>query len=379
MPLVKKIKSSKGSIAVYVSIVIISMLLILLALFFTSNAVRRNQLTTAMKVKETYEADNGRAAEIYESLVDSMTPPGGSVTNDGVPIPDGFYYVGGTKEEGVVISDNPADENKGTSHDAETKMQGNQFVWIPVEDESLFKRYEGYSSGKLQDGYVDMCSEPYAGGYENEEQEFNEMKARVIANKGFYVGRYEAGTTNSTRDKNSGITDQVLVQQGKYVYNYVGWNNSETNAMNDETGGAVELAKGFARANGYTSVTSTLIYGVQWDAIMAWIEPRYKDSNKAEELLSEKNYVANSTGKGYYYADAPTTTGSSSVYAVNNIYDLAGNVAEWTMESFSTGSRVYRGGYYDNSGCDYPASSRDYDGSSYDDRDDIGFRVTLYL
>src|SRR5699024_4576036 len=120
---------------------------------------------------------------------------GGSTTEDGVPIPNGFYYVGGTKEEGVVISDNPADENKGTSHDAATKMEGNQFVWIPVEDESLFKRYDGYYNGELDDGFVDDCSEPFAGGYTNEAQEFNEMKARVIANNGFYVGRYEAGTT----------------------------------------------------------------------------------------------------------------------------------------------------------------------------------------
>ena len=42
-------------------------------------------------------------------------------TEDGVPIPEGFYYVGGTKEEGVVISDSPADEGKGTSHEVATR------------------------------------------------------------------------------------------------------------------------------------------------------------------------------------------------------------------------------------------------------------------
>ena len=341
MQLIKRVRSSKGSIAVYVSIVIISMLLILLALFFTSNAVRRNQLTTAMKVKETYEADNGRAAEIYESLVDSITPPGGSITDDGVPIPDGFYYVGGTKNDGVVISDNPADENKGTSHSvAENELVGNQFVWIPVEDESLFKRYDGYTNGELQDGYVDMCSEPYAGGYTNEEQEFNEMKASVLANNGFYVGRYEAGTTNSSRNINSGITDKVLIQQGQYVYNYVGWNDSETNAMNDETGGAVELAKNFDTVNGYTTVKSTLIYGVQWDAIMNFIDPKY-----ATENCDANSFVADSSGKGWYDQSAPTVTGTNENYAVKNIYDLGGNVCEWTMEADGTGRRISRGRY----------------------------------
>ncbi len=33
---------------------------------------------------------------------------------------------------------------------------------------------------------------------------------------------------------------------------------------------------------------------------MAWIEPRYKDTSNAEELLAEKNFVADSTGKGNY-------------------------------------------------------------------------------
>ena len=37
---------------------------------------------------------------------------GSETTEDGVPIPDGFYYVGGTKEEGVVISDKSEDAGK---------------------------------------------------------------------------------------------------------------------------------------------------------------------------------------------------------------------------------------------------------------------------
>ena len=62
------------------------------------------------------------------------TPPGGSVTEEGVPIPSGFYYVGGTKNDGVVISDKPADENQGAEHEKVAGLQGNQFVWVPVEN-----------------------------------------------------------------------------------------------------------------------------------------------------------------------------------------------------------------------------------------------------
>ena len=303
---------------------------------------------------------------------------------EGVTIPDGFYYVGGSKAEGIVISDDPNDENKGTSWEVAKTLKGNQFVWVPVEDDSAFKTYEGYFDGDI-DSILSDCKEPYENGYVNEVDEYNAMKESVLEHNGFYVGRYEAGTASTEeRTSSSGITDDVVVKQGANVYNYIGWSNS--NNMTNETGGAVQKAKEFANEKGYTSVTSTLIYGVQWDAIMAWIEPRYKDKNKAEELVAEKNFVADSTGKGNYSEDENanswkgkvTTTGASDDYDVKNIYDLAGNVYEWTMESYGTNGRVIRGGYYNPAGSYSPASirKRNIPATSYDG---IGFRLTLYL
>ena len=61
---------------------------------------------------------------------------------DGVTIPDGFYYAGGSKEEGIVISDVEGD-------DLSNSKGGNQFVWVPVEDYSKFVRQEGYTNGKI--------------------------------------------------------------------------------------------------------------------------------------------------------------------------------------------------------------------------------------
>ena len=67
---------------------------------------------------------------------------------EGVTIPKGFYYVGGTKEDGIVISDNPADENiyLKEKHADQANIPGdglvgNQFVWVPVENSEDFKRY----------------------------------------------------------------------------------------------------------------------------------------------------------------------------------------------------------------------------------------------
>ena len=93
---------------------------------------------------------------------------------------------------------------------------------------------------------------------------------------------------------------------------------------------------------------------------------------------SLKNYIQDSTGMGHHDTSAPTTTGSNVNYAVNNIYDLAGNVFEWTMESYYTDCRISRGGIYGYTGADDPASCRYYDNPSFS-FDGFGFRLALYL
>ena len=339
-------KAQKG--ITLVALVITIIILIILATVAINFAFGNNGLIErAEDAKEMYANDTKYTQDSItnvESYINGMIgedSEGGSTIVDGVQIPDGFYYVGGKKTEGIVISDNPADKNKGTSHDAAVNdLVGNQFVWIPVEDDSLFERYDGYGEGQLKDGEVDVYSEPYVGGYTNEEKEYNEMRARVLANNGFYVGRYESGTSTE-RTEESELTNDVVIQQGANVYNFIGWNDSETNAMNDETGGAVELAKGFAGKKGYTSVTSTLIYGVQWDAIMNFIDPKY-----ATEKCDASSFVVDSSDKGWYGQEASTVTGLNGAYAVKNIYDLAGNVIEWTMEGIeldNNGNRATRG------------------------------------
>ena len=274
--------------------------------------------------------ENGTTKMYYTDYTEGDKEAVELKTVEGVLIPEGFYYVGGTKEEGIVISDDPDDEGKGTSHEVAQTLQGNQFVWVPVEVDEDFKTYEGYQNGSLQ-SRKSNCEEPYSGGYETEQDEYYAMKTSVLRYNGFYVGRYEAGTTASS---GTGIRGNLVVKQGANVYNNIKWGNS----MTDATGGAVELAKNFDTERGYTSVTSTLIYGVQWDAIMAWIDPAYKTGSCAED-----SFVRDSTGKGYYNQSSPTVTGASESYTVKNIYDLAGNCYEWTMESYDTNYRVIRG------------------------------------
>ena len=73
------------------------------------------------------------------------------------------------------------------------------------------------------------------------------------------------------------------------------------------------------------------------------------------------------------------TTGASEEFNKMNIYDIAGNVWEWTLEytSYLRDPCASRGGYCDNNGSDNPASYR-ISGITAGSYDSFGFRVSLY-
>ena len=67
----RKISSENGSMAVYVSVVLLSMLLILLAIFLISNQLRKAQIETVLGIKHSYEDDIEKADEIYANITGS--------------------------------------------------------------------------------------------------------------------------------------------------------------------------------------------------------------------------------------------------------------------------------------------------------------------
>jgi hypothetical protein len=74
------------------------------------------------------------------------------------------------------------------------------------------------------------------------------------------------------------------------------------------------------------------------------------------------------------------TTGASDKFAVKNIFDVAGNYWELTMESYDAKEKVTRGGSYYKGYGDfrYPASYRNHV-STYSAVGDTSFRVALYI
>lgn len=130
-----------------------------------------------------------------------------------------------------------------------------------------------------------------------------------------------------------------------------------------------------------SSVKSTMIWGCLWDRTLIWLA----ETNQASSGVNGKSYaeIVNSSGWGNYERDSGGTgvkqpTGNSETWKANNIYDMAGNVYDWTIEANYTYSRVLRGGSFYYSGSSYPASYRDDSSSS--DRDTVyGCRSALYV
>ena len=193
------------------------------------------------------------------------------------------------------------------------------------------------------------------------QNEFYNMAKSVAENGGFYIGRYET----------SGLKDgeTPIVQKGKDPTVSTDWYTMYKNSK--------EIAKGALKpeekAEKSSSVTSSMIWGCQWDAVMNWMK-NVTNSNK-----DGKYYITDSTGMGYYDQFDKTTTGSKEAYAVKNIYDMAGNVWEWTLEACYTYDRVYRGGNYYGPGSNSPASYRNNDDDPIYSYSYIGSRVELYV
>ena len=397
----KKLRNSRQKgitlIALVVTIVVLIILatISILAVFGDNGIIARAQ--TAKDTHEKGKADETNTLDDYASYIgnyldgkgggsgggsDTPTNPtaGTTVTKPGtwtssqvtpiadgnggtVPLPNGFYYVGGDISTGLVISD-----KQGDTMNASGTSMGNQFVWIPVSSEADLTRTNFNTNGQPTTGLdTTRYTEPYSSGYATEASEYNTMKTQVLKYGGFYIGRFEAGV-NSTTLRTKVTTNQTVVcKKGVAPYNYLPWGK----AMNDadsayipssttlnpdqvSTSGAVYLAKNFASQHNYTSVTSTLTYGCQWDAMCRYIG----DSQRKTPTK-----------------DALELTGSVSTDVSKNIYDLAGNCWEWTMEADSTNTRVGRGGDYSDAG---PVSYRFGNSPTYGDGL-YSFRPTLYI
>ena len=395
-----KYSNKNSGITLIVLVVTIVVLIVLATVSINAVLGQNGIIGKAKQAKESYEKSVKAEDTAMQKLLNEMAQynAGGStgdidptknwdldkvnkVTSEDnivVPVPKGYTTstVEGEKSvsTGFVIKE-------GSNGGATSGI--NEFVWVPVSNISdiydeannagQLWEFSGTTSTKITPsssrepnivvgfrGSLDadntnlqqagLSSTATASDFKTQLQnEFNEMINSVKTYGGFYIGRFETGNLSQTKavvqKNNTDIESQTWYTQYKLC---------KTIKTND-------------------NVTTSMIWGCQWDATLRWMQ-----TNTNSEVA---NFPTNSTGKGNYKdinGNVLIPTGSNSSYAVNNIYDMAGNVYDWTIEAGSANFRVLRGGDCGGTGSDYPASYR-----RNGDPTDMGFssacRSTLYI
>ena len=348
-------------------------------------------------------------------------------SGDKVPVPNGYVGSKVTGENeintGYVIYE--GEEEVNDTNKDEAQKSRNQYVWIPVPDPSKFygtdangkkwgKIYNftsGTNSSDLFDevtgtyplnwgesngimrinsktNYREPDVVPKSGStvYDGDsrlktlglgarttqeflslvESEFNRMLASVEKYGGFYIGRYETGNLSK---------ETVVVQKGN-------------NDMGSQTWYTMyKRCKNLKGKN--TNVETGIAWGNQFDRTLAWL---VETGNKTKQEITDDStswgnytnatfeYINSSGNTATKNKDSSTRipTGSAEYTKANNIYDLSGNVWDWTMETYYSHYRVVRGGRYVVTGTNNPADSRGYSSPTLS-YDLDGCRAALYI
>ena len=424
MQMKNKLKSEKGVMTMYVTVAVVTFTIILVALFSLAVATRKNQIKTLMKIKEVYEQDNSKKEEIYMAQRNKL--PSTPDTNPYYP-DDTFVKIEGTGlTNGLVIQDS----------------NGNEYVWIEVP-KSLYTNNDYNTETTTADkkpsnstdyDKIEYCLHKYTDYYRNgtkytdtyysdattgltSEQYYTlkqKMLKSVYENGGFWIGRYEAGiTTNRTASGTPTIvplSKPGTVDVPVYPYTYVTCSQAQSITS--------QLSEG-------KSYTSSLMFGVQWDLVMKHIEVKevakgtalatiqsalrtdskdWGNYRNASFIINRGKYAQYGALDTWYnyntaltncvtYANGTSTkvsassssnsilltTGASDACKKMNIYDLAGNVWEWTLEysAITDYPCAISGGYYSSNGSDYPGSDRRYSDTTNGYRN-TGFRLSLF-
>ena len=284
--------------------------------------------------------------------INDLTMPS---TADTTPfLPEGASIIRNNLQTGVVIRDKDDNEwvwievpksiYRNTTYNGGTAPTGAEDY---IKIESVMKNYaKDYRLTSWNDNFFN--SDQY--GFANEaayNDHKNMMLRSVFENGGFYIGRYEAGTKIQ---RETLITP--IIQKDAYSYNFI--TGKEAQMLSNQ------LVVGGKKAS--------LMFGIQWDLVMKFLEE--KGAKTKNELLTDStafgNYgeVSFIVKRGSYFfsswkkiLDSFTkpastgillSTGASNRNCTVEIYDLAGNLNEYTLEkSWSNGSPCsLRGGSF---------------------------------
>ena len=228
----------------------------------------------------------------------------------------------------------------------------NEFVWVPVENSET---YVEDSFGPLEGTYTHngktikldtyQIIEYFYGtvlGTINSEESFNKVftytqdreniQRSIRTYGGFYVGRYE--TTYDSLDTN-GVPQKIGVKKDSYVLQTS--SILQTGRINGENyyyrwWGLYKAQKDMYATN--SNVGSIMISDNQWEAIMT-----FTGYGNIKRTIDTYTNTPDLSGSAY-------RTDTTKYDVTKNIYDLAGNLTEYTIRAYQTDRRVNRGGDY---------------------------------
>ena len=392
------LRRNKG-ITLIALVVTIIVLLILAGISIAMLTGQNGILNRAAEAKEktgVAQEDEEKTLQGYEDIMAQYTGslPSREETKPYFPNST-FSYKEGDLSTGLVIKD---------SND-------NEYVWVEVPrtiyDNTTYNNNGAKKPSNSEDyTNIEACLKVYTADYANSSHsdtnsnftvQYKAMLKSVYTNGGFWIGRYEAGYEideskgetvryyGNNYDTEHPITQKVVIKKDAYPYNWVRRDQAQT----------------LAEKMNYDEVKSSLIYGIQWDLILKHIETKgaiLKDklttdsttignySNNLWNITNSKARYSINNGESFTVGQKRKseesalllTTGADESFSLMNIYDIAGNVWEWTRGFYNTSTpSVRRGGSYGNIGSATPAkyySTTSAIGSDYY----IGFRIGLW-
>ncbi len=397
------LRRNKG-ITLIALVVTIIVLLILAGISIAMLTGQNGILNRASEAKEktrVAQEDENEKLQGYEKIINQYAEnlPIGEDTTPYLPNST-FSKKEGDLATGLVIKDN----------------NDNEYVWVEVPttiyDNTTYNNNGAKKPSNSEDyTNIEACLKFYTKDYSDSNysdtnskftEQYQAMLKSVYTNGGFWIGRYEAGLEEGKDPRTSYVaisaSDKAVIKPNMYPYNYVTRDEAQT----------------LAQKMDYGDCKGSLIFGIQWDLVLKYIETK----NPAQK----SNLLTNSTSIGNYYNSKFTlnrgkfaqynalskwynfnsdeksnlveksqkkeqssyengillTTGATEATNLQNIYDIAGNVWEWTLEFYTTSRPcVVRGGSYTSNGSGNPAKYRSVNDTNYYNAD-VGFRVGLW-
>lgn len=336
---------------------------------YFDNVPVETQITseTELKAKEEYGKYEMKISDIdvgeitYETSYTIFK----DVNGEQVPIPEGYIVSENSDEnivnKGLVISDSRGNEYvwiSCTVNSSSNKLQYKRTEWgvekdgtdnsRAIKDELTLKDIDvTYSKTDTDNGINEEISKEIVA-------QINAEKESIKKYGGYYIGRYEVGKDNKTA--------VIKAEQEPYVN--IKWSK------------AYELAKGIGGGEG---ATTYLCSSYSWDTAINFIQ-NTTGKNYATSIIGfngnwKSQEVKDSSGKVIKPVNTAQRLNTGLTTALCNIYDMGGNVGEFTTELNPGTSEtvVLRGGNNNNNN---PAGNR-WDNNSGNANSNYGFRATL--